>query len=52
MSRTFLWFGLAFSALMVIVGLGSAKPLALLFWLLAGAGAAYKLFRKPSPEAS
>jgi|GEM_PF-5082172 len=52
MSKWFLWFGLVLSALMTFIGLGGGKPLVVLFWLLVGAGSAYKLFRRPSPEAS
>ncbi len=52
MSRAILWAGLVLAVPMILIGLGSAKPLPLLFWLLIGVGAAYKLFKKPSPKTS
>ena len=49
MSRGFLWFVLVFSALMLILGLtnlATAKLLVIVFWLLVGGIAAYRLFGK------
>ena len=49
MSRAFGWFLLALSAVMLLLGLAnldSAKPAALLLWVVVGAAAVYTLFFK------
>src|SRR5207253_1064581 len=51
MSRMILWAGLVLSVPMLLMGLthlDTAKPWAILFWLVIGVGAAYKLFKKPA----
>lgn len=53
MSRIFLWFGLVLAVLMLLMGLthlDTAKPYVIVFWLVIGIGAAYKLFGKTSPN--
>ncbi len=54
MSKAFCVVVLLFSALGVIRGLetlGTNNPAVLLFWVLVGVAAAYKLFKKPAPAA-
>ena len=53
MSKAILWVGLVLAVFMILfMGLGSGKVLPILFWSLIAVGAAYKLFKKPAPEAS
>jgi len=51
MSKFILWCGLVLSVLMLSMGLthlDTATPWVILFWLVIGVGAAYKLFKKPA----
>lgn len=51
MSKGFLWFGLLFSGLMLMMGLthlNTAKLWVIIFWFIIGIGSACKLFGKSS----
>jgi hypothetical protein len=51
MSKVFLCLALLFAAFMLFVavaGSNPSKPVVMVFWLVIGAGSAYKLFKSPA----